>query len=382
MPFLPPDWRGPGEDWVKDGDGWEVKKIALISGQNTWNKTGSLHRVDKRKRCNTEPLNKNTEEKESGKENHNPSIAGGRLERHQSMPCLQPFCPITIKCTREIAGFNTLSDALKRLDFISAVHDVRRFHYVSSLLRLLIKQDRLFQLPGSCQILVFRILEEMARTVYTEKRGEPVLKKLLQDILEAMDEKPVWGSKHGSETLNRAFERARRRIACITAMEMKQNQLIQQETQFENSIMEDKEQETDIETLPEECIREILLRLSDSADLVRAGEVMPTMSMIVKERRLWRELVQSHFTSLQVEFILSRQPELGEKKLYKDLYYALKKQFGLREEYTDLLEMCRTCRVVYWQGLGHPCLLQSKSSDKPGGRIPITPARFLTFFSI
>ena len=30
-------------------------------------------------------------------------------------------------------------------------------------------------------------------------------------------------------------------------------------------------------------------------------------------------------------YYLSREPELKEKKLYKDMYYALKKQFGLRE---------------------------------------------------
>ena len=30
---------------------------------------------------------------------------------------IQPHCQIVIKCTREIAGFNGLSDAFKRLDF-------------------------------------------------------------------------------------------------------------------------------------------------------------------------------------------------------------------------------------------------------------------------
>jgi F-box protein 25/32 len=40
---------------------------------------------------------------------------------------MEPHCHIVIKCTREITGFNKLSDAFKRLDFRSAVHDVRRF---------------------------------------------------------------------------------------------------------------------------------------------------------------------------------------------------------------------------------------------------------------
>ena len=43
-----------------------------------------------------------------------------RLERHRSLPSLQPFCPIVTKCTREVVGFNSLADVLKRLDFRSA----------------------------------------------------------------------------------------------------------------------------------------------------------------------------------------------------------------------------------------------------------------------
>ena len=33
---------------------------------------------------------------------------------------------------------------------------------------------------------------------------------------------------------------------------------------------------------------------------------MPTMALIVSEKRIWRELVQAHFTSLQIEFMLNR----------------------------------------------------------------------------
>ena len=27
MPFLSRDWRGPGEDWVKCQDGWEIRRM-------------------------------------------------------------------------------------------------------------------------------------------------------------------------------------------------------------------------------------------------------------------------------------------------------------------------------------------------------------------
>ena len=60
-----------------------------------------------------------------------------------------------------------------------------------------------------------------------------------------------------------------------------------------------------VTALPEECIREILLRLSDPSDLDRASKTCETMKAVASEKRVWRELVQTHFTKLQV-FVFSR----------------------------------------------------------------------------
>ena len=30
MPFISQDWRGPGEDWVKVEDGWEIRKVSVL----------------------------------------------------------------------------------------------------------------------------------------------------------------------------------------------------------------------------------------------------------------------------------------------------------------------------------------------------------------
>lgn len=61
----------------------------------------------------------------------------------------------------QIAGFNGLSDAFKRLDFRNAVHDVRRFNYICKLLDLLITQ-KLTMLSGCAQKVLFNMLEEVA----------------------------------------------------------------------------------------------------------------------------------------------------------------------------------------------------------------------------
>lgn len=359
MPFLSQDWRGPGEDWVRGQDGWEI----LPRGESRDEDNDRREREwSKRRRTRTEGDKENT--------------APGRLERHRSLPSLQPFCPIVIKCTREVAGFNSLADVLKRLDFTSAVRDVRRFQYVSSLLQLLLTPERLHQLSGASQKLVLRLLEEMAGTVYAEQCNEHVLRNLVAELHSSLDTKGVWGSHLGSETLLRRHTKSRRRIACITVVEKRKSEV---EREHREASAEEGE-EMEMEQLPEECIREILCRLSDRRDLDSAGKASPVMSLIVQERRIWRELVQAHFTKNEIEFVLKKRPELAEKKVWRDLYIAIKKQFGLRPQFTELVMLCKPCRVLYWQSHGHPgCLVDPSSTSST---LPISPTTFLTFFSI
>jgi len=143
MPFISRDWRGPGEEWIKCQDGWEIRRMAVMENREEEIREGEG--VVKRRRTKTE-----------GDVADNKENMLIRLERHRSLPTLQPFCPIITKCTREVAGFNSLADVLKRLDFRSAVHDIRRFQYVSTILKLLLTPEKLYQLAGASQKLIFR----------------------------------------------------------------------------------------------------------------------------------------------------------------------------------------------------------------------------------
>ena len=55
-----------------------------------------------------------------------------------------------------------MSDALRRLDFRSAVHDQRRFPYTAKLLDLLLSQQRITTLSGCAQKTVLNVLEGIA----------------------------------------------------------------------------------------------------------------------------------------------------------------------------------------------------------------------------
>ena len=50
MPFISKDWRGPGEDWIKSQDGWEIKKFVVNDGGKAQDSRG----VVKRRRTKTE----------------------------------------------------------------------------------------------------------------------------------------------------------------------------------------------------------------------------------------------------------------------------------------------------------------------------------------
>lgn len=84
------------------------------------------------------------------------------LNEEENETEIPPHCHITIRCTREIAGFNGLGEAVKRLDFRSSVRDRRRFQYVCSLLRLLVSNKGIASLPGSAQRMLLQMLEEVA----------------------------------------------------------------------------------------------------------------------------------------------------------------------------------------------------------------------------
>ena len=117
----------------------------------------------------------------------------------------------------------------------------------------------------------------MAGTVYESRTNEPVLVELLTELHALLDARAVWGSHLGSETLMRGHKTTRTRyhhtvanltrcigrIACIAVVERRRS---------EAEAAGQAEQGGLLVSLPEECQREILCKLSDSRDLDSAGK--------------------------------------------------------------------------------------------------------------
>ncbi|XP_022117701.1 F-box only protein 32 isoform X2 [Pieris rapae] len=338
MPFISKDWRSPGEVWVKTQEGWEKKKVLECTAQR--------------------------------------SDEDGDKSSEDEVARVPPHCHITIKCTKEIAGFNGLSEAVRRLDFSSAVRDVRRFNYICALLELLLCGQRLTHLPGAAQKLLLSMLEQLADQVATSKQNLNALRALVVGVtaLREAERRSCWGRPLGSRALWGHHDHAIARIHRIV-----------------NSIRIQEpgpEVVPKLHDLPEECIREILLRISDHRDLDSASSAWSVMASLCSEHRVWRELVNFHFTSQQIDSVQKTNADTDWKKLF----HQLRRLYGLREDaqYAETLSLCRHCKCLFWRSLGHPCIADQcpeyrerlKEAGGPLPPHPVPPAAFLKFFSL
>jgi F-box protein 25/32 len=83
------------------------------------------------------------------------------------------------------------------------------------------------------------------------------------------------------------------------------------------------DQEPQLEQLPEECVREVMLRLSDHKDLARAGEAWHVMQRVLDEQRIWRQLCNYHFKTHLINKLFE-DAELTEPD-YQSIYHKLRK---------------------------------------------------------
>ncbi|XP_063241117.1 F-box only protein 32 [Bacillus rossius redtenbacheri] len=360
MPFISKDWRSPGEEWVKTEEGWEKKRI-LECCHHPEHEGIDESRLEEKSKLPSESCEDNLALEQFVEK-----------RRKTSDGAVQPHCQITIKSTREIAGFNGLSDALKRLDFRSAVHDIRRFNYTAKLLEMLMTQ-RLAMLPGCAQRVLFAMLEEVASHVCTSQQNIHTLRRLLGQLRATLDH-ACWGWPLGSSLL---WERHLRSIDKVAAIA---------------SHIRIREPRDDaypkLVDLPEECVREVLLRLDDHKDLESSGQAYGVMQRLVDEQRIWRELCRFHFTPLQLQHVT--EGALAGCTDWQRIYHKLRRLFGLKEEYAEMIQLCRNCRCLFWKSIGHPCIADQdpefqeklEDVDKDSLHVPVPPHMFLKFFSL
>lgn len=199
-----------------------------------------------------------------------------------------------------------MDEVVKRLDFRNAVRDVRRFNYICALLDLLVGQQ-MTALSGCTQRVLLAMLEEVASYATANQHNPRALRRLLAKLraLSNAEQAACWGGTLGSKPLWRQHALTIKRIQSNAGDFQISEPLIATQPNFLQ--------------LPEECIREVVLRLSDHRDLSAAADACDELTAIVNEQRVWRELTRFHFTKQQIDLIRVK----CNKKDWREIYHAL-----------------------------------------------------------
>lgn len=266
--------------------------------------------------CNINALNQEMKKKSINKTISFAPFRNATDGEQSELDFVPPHCQIVLRCTREIAGFNGLGDAVQRLDFRSSVRNQRRFQYICALLKLLVSGEAVMtSLSGGAQRILLQMIEEVAIHVSDSKQHINTLRGLVDQLRQLVEQEnqKCWGKPLGSQNLW---------LAHLQTIERIQNIASQIEIQPNSNTR------PGFTELPEECIRKIILQMSDHKDLESAASAWSLMNYIVQEQRIWRELAKFHFSQAEIDSILEKlsledTPE--RHRNWQTIYHALRK---------------------------------------------------------
>jgi hypothetical protein len=114
--------------------------------------------------------------------------------------------------------------------------------------------------------------------------------------------------------------------------------------------------------LPIEMQLEVIRRLDNGTDIVNVGMINSNLYRVTQELLIWRQLCLYHFgdetqnntNSLLGEKILGlmrqQQKDIDMDSIdWKKAYFKLKRKYGLREVYAEMIHQCQSCKSIFWQ---------------------------------
>ncbi|KAL0967806.1 hypothetical protein UPYG_G00257340 [Umbra pygmaea] len=363
MPFLGQDWRSPGWSWFKTEDGW--KRIEFYGHELGDNNNKG---IDLGELCDDNKENLfvgdmcEVAAKKRKKDFYNKNT---KSQFHQ-----EKWIYVQKESTRERHGYCTLGEAFNRLDFSTAIQDIRRFTYVAKLLQLIAK-SQLPCLSGAAQKNYFNVLEKIVRKVLEDHHNPRLIKDLLQDLSSTLS------------ALTRSMGRSVL-VGNINVWVCRMETIVNWQQQLNNlQIPKQLSNGVTLRDLPLDMQNNILYKFSDACDILNLGQATPTLHMLSEDRHLWKKLCQFHFAEKQFcrHLIMSERGHVD----WKLMYFTLQKYYPKREQYGDTLHFCRHCSILFWKDCqlallledsGHPCT----ATDPDTCLMAVSPQHFIDLF--
>uniref|UniRef100_A0A9J2P7N7 F-box domain-containing protein n=2 Tax=Ascaris TaxID=6251 RepID=A0A9J2P7N7_ASCLU len=348
MPFIGKDWRGPGEAWIRCAhtDGWEQLKLRPIQMSSvdafsipsrplSCSSPIKLQRIDSTLSLSSNDENTfcRSDADESGSESDN----------------WIPHCYIKKGKSKEFVGCTSMSEAFHRLNLARAVRDIRKFNYISKVVQILV-QEKLHNLSATARKSLLAIIQAMVLLSVEKDVHISTARSLVRDFATGLDGHLCGSPKLISKQMGTASDL----LELISESKPR-------------TLAESEEGSTTFMDLPRELLSIILRKLPDHTSLLEVAEAHEALKAIVQgESKVWSTLCQFHFSQEQIAKHLSNS-----NGSWRHTFFELKKYYGLRVAYADLIHLCCHCRAMFWKDHGHPCV----SGDAPS--VSVMPEQFI-----
>ncbi|XP_021570060.1 F-box only protein 25 isoform X3 [Carlito syrichta] len=328
MPFLGQDWRSPGWSWIKTEDGWKRCESCSQELERENNQCNINHNIILN--SEDEEIFNNEECEYSSKKRKKDHF---RNDTNTQSFYREKWIYVHKESTKERHGYCTLGEAFNRLDFSSAIQDIRRFNYVVKLLQLIAK-SQLTSLSGVAQKNYFNILDKIVQKVLDDHHNPRLIKDLLQDLSSTLC---ILIRGVGKSVL----------VGNINIWICRLETILTWQQQLQNLQMTKQ---------------------------VNNGLTLSDLPLHIEDRQLWKKLCQYHFAEKQFcrHLILSEKGHIE----WKLMYFALQKYYPTKEQYGDTLHFCRHCSILFWKDSGHPCT----AADPDSCFTPVSPQHFIDLF--
>lgn len=426
MPFLGKDWRSHGDQWIRTENGWERSKVLecildnLSIGLKRENiKNKHLHFISARnKRLNSEcdeeatvvvvDVNDNdilvddeldfaSEDDQEFEHHKKPEsnslsklcISNSSIERYYYKTRQPHIIYLDAEQTnnRNHASKVSISEVLNALDMPGAVRDSKRFNYVCRLVQIIIN-EKLRSLSGNAQRTLFMIVKQMLIQVIKKQENLNVMRKLLVDFKKKIQECYYYYFYYvGSQKL------CEKHLATINKwQEMLDNPVhVKSAAGGVKRLVNGNKKSTpaSFDNIPFDCKLEILRRLNTGLDLVNLSKCNQTLNTIIsKELAIWQNLCKYHFQQTHINSLLTTKrkddhQEPPSELDWKFVYFRLKRRYGHREIYADMIHKCFYCKCLFWKEIGHPCVIAANlisNQDQEALEAqtePITPKKLI-----
>jgi F-box protein 25/32 len=270
---------------------------------------------------------------------------------------------------------------------VGAVIDVRRFNYVCKLVQLIIN-EKLEQLSGNAQRTLFMIVRCMLTQVINTNENLSIMKKLLLDFKKKIQNSYYYYFYYiGSQKLwEKHLNKLTKWINLLLNNENKMRKMhVDGLINLQHYNNHNRNNDEGFAKLPNDCKLEIIRRLNNGLDIVNISKCNRSLhDVISQEIGVWKNLCLYHFQQEKVNQLL-KQKSVGVKKNddssmdndldWKTLYFRLKRRYGHKEVYADMIHKCSFCKCLFWKEIGHPCTFLQDEHET--AIEPITPKKLI-----